>query len=320
MEDYREKYVKYKNKYLELKKELHNLYGGDYDKSLIEFIKSNYNNSSEIFFYLRNKFAKVITFENLDEFINYCLPNIKILMEFLYSKLSDESKIKPELSILSYATGSATVEALFGIYLKEIHNKTVKLIYVDPINNDVLINTYNIFSTITNIYYVKMLPTQLSLILSGKSNPKLLPRLIELYNFDIFMTNNPQNYIYDDILAKFNTYEDFRNSEYYRDEKYNGKYRGMPSDFFYDNQKQNYKLKLIYNLINIIKHPEEQIRTPMLWLLWENEINLTSIATIETSTRAILQQERKQNKWKIPEEYAISTIDNINKIFRIYDI
>ncbi len=55
----------------------------------------------------------------------------------------------------------------------------------------------------------------------------------------------------------------------------------------------------------------------MIWLLWENEINLTSIATIETSTRAILQKEEMQNKWKFPEEYAISTIDNINKIFRI---
>ena len=317
MEDYREKYLKYKNKYLELKKELYNLYGGDYDTTLIEFIKSNYNNYSEICIYLRHKFGKVITLENLDEFVSFCIPSIKNLMEFLYSKLSEESKIKSELSIFSYATGSATVEALFGIYLKEIHKKTVKLIYADPFDDKIIINNYKIFSSITNIYYLGSLSYQIDL-LGHKVNPKLISLLINLYNFDIFITNNPQNYIYDDILAQFNTYEEFKNSEYYRDAiNVYSKYKHMPSDNFSNKKNQDNKLKLIYNLINIIKSQEEQRRTPMLWILWENGIDLTSSATIETSIRVILQQEEKQNKWKIPEEYAISTVDNINKIFRI---
>ena len=55
----------------------------------------------------------------------------------------------------------------------------------------------------------------------------------------------------------------------------------------------------------------------MIWLLWEHELDISHPLHIEASIRTMLTDPEKQKKWNISPEYAISTINNINKIFKI---
>jgi len=310
--NYRNKYLKYKNKYLELK---NILYGGDYDDydiAVIEFIKLN-DYSSEIFSYFKYKFSQEVRRENFDEFIKFCLPNIKILMKFLYEKLSQESKHKETITIFSYATGTGIVESLFGLYLKIIHNKKVRLVYADPINNNDLINNYRIFNEPVINIYIGYLQVQIDRIKEQKANQALINMIKTTYSFDIFITNNPQEYIYDKIIDKYNSFDEFTTSNDYN---YPIKSKQF-EDLYYTRKIKNTKLKLIYDLINIVIQPEMQNKIPMCWLLWEPRFDISSLENIEKSLREILENDEYQRKWQITPNYAISTIIHINKIFTI---
>ena len=310
------KYLKYKNKYLKLK---YNLHGGDnFHQQLTTFIKTNYKNTSMIFRKFRIDFAKLyesmynketgwvdkVVEEKLDAYCDYCILNINLLVKFLYSKLSEESKKKPEITIFSYATGQATVEALFGLYLKEIYNKSVNLIYVDIVDTTNIISSYNIFTSIIRIYYdenehndLRMQLNSLSYIVKEEIKKK--------YNFDIFITNNPQSFNFQKIVIGFNTYEDY--SAVTNNNRY--------SQHFFNVMKNiNNNLQLILDLINVTTSSSEQKLIPMIWLLWEEELDLNDI---EASTIVIINTDKidVNPRWKIDSKYAISTIDNINNIF-----
>ena len=87
---------------------------------------------------------------------------------------------------------------------------------------------------------------------------------------------------------------------------------------FYDVRfSSNQKLKLIYKIINFVMPIEIQHSIPMIWLQWEPQLDLSDVTKIESSSRKLLEDDKLQKQWGILPEYVISTIDNINKIFRI---
>jgi len=55
----------------------------------------------------------------------------------------------------------------------------------------------------------------------------------------------------------------------------------------------------------------------MIWLQWDPELDLSDVSQIELSSRRMLENQECQAKWCILPEYVISTVDNINKIFKI---
>ena len=278
--DYQQKYLKYKNKYLELKKGLYNLYGGEYIDSLRTFLMKYYKSSpSELIFLLKRKFKKEINDENkeiVEEFIEFCIPQIITLMEFFYDKLSPESKHKENICIFSYATGSAFTEALFGLYLRERHGKTVNLLYCDVIDQHELIGEYKIFNKIFNLYslinYDIRLQIKTSEIHAKISNLKSI--FMRYFDFDIFISSDPQNVLYD---------------------------------------KTTIHLILIYLYILSIKKPDLNI--PMLWIVSDNSIEFSDKFALEESIINVFS--KYSHKYNIIPKYAISKIENINKIFKI---
>ena len=316
------KYLKYKNKYLNLKLK-YNLHGGDnFHQELTTFIKTHYKNSSMMMGKFKGEFTEKknatlygnmhnnfkssneVVEENLDDFFDFCILNINLLVKFLYSKLSEESKKKSDITIFSYATGQATVEAVFGLYLKEIYNKSVNLIYVDIVDTTNIISSYNIFTSIIRIYYdenehndLRMQLDSLSYIVKEEIKKK--------YNFDIFITNNPQSFNFQKIVIGFDTYEDY--SAVTNNNRY-------PLRMYNEMKNINNNLQLILDLINVTTSSSEQKLIPMIWLLWEEELDLNDI---EASTIVIINTDKidLNPRWKIDSKYAISTIDNINNIF-----
>ena len=332
------KYLKYKNKYLNLKLK-YNLHGGDnFHQELTTFIKTHYKNSSMMMGKFKGEFTEKknatlygnmhnnfkssneVVEENLDDFFDFCILNINLLVKFLYSKLSEESKKKSDITIFSYATGQATVEAVFGLYLKERYNKSVNLIYNDDVDNTDLISKYNIFTSIINIYYdgnsdhrrdtLRMTLDYLMLTQTDKSRSNLKYLLKDIknkYNFDIFITNNPEGYHFNNDVIDFDDYE-----HYLKEQITVNPMPLLPLISFIGKTKVNYNLKLILDLINVTKSSNEQKLIPMIWLLWEDDLDLNDI---ETSTIQILNLDQ-YGMWNIDSEYAISTVNNINEIFK----
>jgi len=278
--EYKQKYLKYKNKYLELKS---TLYGGEYIDSLREFLMKYYKSFySELIFILKKKFKKEINYENkeiVEEFIEFCIPQIITLMEFFYDKLTQESKDKPNICIFSYATSSAFIEALFGLYLRERHGKTVNLLYcdVDQYNHE-LIGEYKIFDKILNLY--RLINYDIRLKIKPSEIHKKIATFEQFYkkyfNFDIFISSDPQNYVYD------------------------------------INDSSKIHLILIYLYILLIKRGDLNI--PMLWIISDDSVDFSDKFTLEES---IINAFRKYPKYDITPIYSISIIENINKIFKI---
>ena len=251
------------------------------------------------------------------------MPFIKNLQEFLYMKLSEESKKKDLIKICSYATGSATVETLFAIYLKEVHGKKCDLIFADVIDTSELINSYRLFNNpVINIYFttadkdprMKFFAIE-KVVKKEEIKKKHTDILKNLYCFDIFITNNGQKYHFSMVHDKYSDFNTFYNSP---DNYYPKQISQREIEILYEIvHNANDKLKLIYKLINFLMPIDIQHSTPMIWLQWEPELDLSNVSQIELSSRRMLENVELQKKWKIPPEYVISTIDNINKIFKI---
>lgn len=310
--DYRKNYLKYKRKYLDLKTNRY-LKGGNIDAHIIEFIKKFYTGNAEIFRYFQDKYRKNPE-ENLEEFALFCLPSIKVLLQFLYDKLSEESKAKPEITIFSYATGTGIVEALFGLYLKVNYHKKIQLFYIEPLDRIDILKSYGIFDELINIIE-NIINSRISIINSEmleNENSRLLDKLIKLkiYNFDIFITNNPQGYIYN---TEFNIDFTMQYEDYMKQPLQPGIPR-IHRESFDLKKRNNNNLKLI---IDIFKYFTKSEQIPMIWLIWHSNLDLSSPITIETSLRKILTLPKLQEQWQIPPHLVISTVDKIHEIFKI---
>ena len=126
-----------------------------------------------------------------------------------------------------------------------------------------------------------------------------------MYNIDIFITSNPQGYIYN---IKYDmSYEDYKKSSLYLDI--------MPESYFYQYKKANSALRLMSRMFHLfIENPSN---IPMFWILWVNELDLSSHLTIKSSLESYLSIKENQEQWKIPQTLPISTIDKIDNILRI---
>ena len=308
--DYKEKYLKYKNKYLELKSRSDLiLVGGNIDNNIIEFIKKFYNEFAEIFYYFKGKYGREPK-DNLDEFAIFCVPGIKILLELLYDKLSPESKAKPVITIFSYATGTGIVESLFGLYLKYNYGKEVILSYVEIYDKIELIKSYNIFVIVNNIFG-SPIDFQLSIIQKQLKESGISPALDNLkrkhlYDIDIFITNNPQSYIYNTDL----------------DIDYDNDYQGeimkkIPEQIFITRKRNNKYLKLMKKIFDTFITQVHQ-NISMIWILWYPELDLSNKQSFQASLHYIATKYYEQ--WNIKPEFVISTIDKINKICKIPEI
>lgn len=321
MNNYYEKYNKYKNKYLLLKKNLKggtNLVGGTYVESITKFLLQNKENflKSEFYKYLIKKIRIYEEYKYDDtkysEFIGFCVPYIIKLNEYLYSKLSSTSKAKENITIFSYGTGNGIVETLFSLYLKIEYKKIISIVYFDIVDMSGTLGNYGIYNNIFGFYQLGIEPPQLMLthidllihgLKKGEDITKTKKGIFNTYlNFhdktsisiDLFITNNPQGYKYTSDKEMFEIPEAYRGS------RINNNIR-LETVFKY------IKLVLNYNKLN-----KDEI--PMLWIIWQNE-NL-DLDNFESTLKS-LPELIDPTFYDINPEYAISTINNLNEILRI---
>jgi hypothetical protein len=305
--NYFPKYLKYKNKYQNLKKNLinKNLVGGTYDDIICHFLLKHKESltTSEFFRFLLEKTQTQLD-DLSDANVRLYVPYIIKLNEYIYSKLSDESKAKSNITIFSYATGNGIVEALFALFLTRMHHKLVNIVYFDVFNFTELLRSYGVFNNIvgfnqrsTNI----LIQLQLRKLLSDDKPIEKLSNMYKKFpdnsdiSIDLFIANNPQGYKYNpkskiDKLPKM--YPEFRES----------------------NINININIRNVYNYIKILTTPEQQKSIPMLWFIWGRDIDMDKI---EESLKQIYDSEKIKKQYNINSQYALSTLDNINQIFEI---
>ena len=317
--NYHSKYVKYKNKYLSLKKNLiggffvkslHeappiNLIGGSYDDIVSQFLLKHKEslNTSEFFKFLLNKTETQLVDLN-PENVKIYLGYIQKLNDYIYSKLSDISKAKPIITIFSYSIGNGIVEALFALYLIHIHHKLVNIVYFDVFNFTELLKSYSVFTHIIGFHQkLTSLLIQLQLNKLLESQEKL-PKLSNMYkkfddntdiSIDLFIANNPQGYKY------------IPRSEIDKIPK-------IFPDFIENKENMNRNISNVYKYIQILTTPEQQQSIPMLWFIWGRDFNLDNI---EFSLKQIYDLPEIKEQYNINYQFALSTLNNINKIFEV---
>jgi hypothetical protein len=224
------KYYKYKYKYLNLKKQL----GGyeDIQKIFFETYVSFYYSSS-IRAYIEKIYGISIIDEKeiTDDYIICLIDILNIICEIFYNSMSEISKSRSHINILSYGTGVGFVEAYYALFLKLKYGKIVSLVMLEISNEYVKINMdyisngekiYNIVIDLTNdfieipehiidgkIIKKQLIPfrTQLSHIADciNKGN-SIHPKLITFYKhllIDIFFAFNPQDHKYNSLIKAF---------------------------------------------------------------------------------------------------------------------
>lgn len=320
MNNYYEKYNKYKNKYIMLKKDLKggkNLIGGAYALIIYKFLTQNKDNfiTSEFYKYLIKKIEIEQKYKYDDtkynEFIRLCIPYINKLNVYLYSKLSLTSKAKETITIFSYSTGNGIVETIFSLYLSIEHKKMISIVYFDIIDVTQTLRNYGVYKNIFGFYQLGLEPhlmlTHFNLLLhdlkEGKDILKTKKELFKIYlNFndgtpiliDLFITNNPQGYAYTSEKEFF----------------------GIPEEFSKQRRINNIRLEALFSYIKLVlsyNHLNKD-EIPMLWIIWQN-VNL-DLDKFESSLKS-LPELIDREFYNINSEYAISTINNINKILRI---
>jgi hypothetical protein len=141
----------------------------------------------------------------------------------------------------------------------------------------------------------------------GNGNSKLLNKCKELkwYNIDIFITSNPQNYIYN---IKYDmSYDDYKKSSL--------DLNILSETVFSQYKNENKSIRLMSLMFHLfIENPSN---IPMFWILWVDKLDLSSQLTIKSSLESYLSIEENQKEWEIPQTLPISTIDKIDKILRI---
>ena len=223
------------------------------------------------------------------DFINNCIKDIKLLCEYLYSKLSDESKVKPLITIFSLSIGNGIVESLFALYLKKVHTKEINLIYCDPYNLTPLLISYNIYNNIIGLY--QLLPAiEIQLLVVESTKLKLISNILLNNPIDIFITNNPYGYKYQNLDMP------------------------MPKEFLERKKQANLYIQIMHKyidkslLLNGLTE-EQKSKIFMIWLIWDyQEVNFENI---EESMKQIFE---KDKIFKINKEFAFSSITNLKQI------
>lgn len=318
MNAYYEKYNKYKNKYIMLKKDLKggkNLIGGAYALIIYKFLTQNKDNfiTSEFYKYLIKKIEIEQKYKYDDtkynEFIRLCIPYIIKLNEYLYSKLSLTSKAKETITIFSYGTGNGIVETLFSLYLNIEHKKMISIVYFDIIDVTQTLRNYGVYKNIFGFYQLGIEPHLMSLhfnlllhdLKEGKDITKkgLFKKYLNFLDgtpilIDLFITNNPLGYKYTSDKEIFEIPEEYKESRRINNIR-------LEALFLY------IKLVLSYNNLN-----KDEI--PMLWIIWQN-VNL-DLDNFESTLKS-LPELIDPKFYNINPEYAISTINNLNEILKI---
>jgi hypothetical protein len=301
--DYHSKYIKYKNKYLDLK----NQSGGSYEDIVSLFLLQHKESltNTEFFSFLLNNTNTQLSEIN-PENVKLYLPYINKLNEYIYSKLSDESKSKQTITIFSYSIGNGIVEALFALFLKQIHNKIhnkiVNIIYFDVYNFTELLRSYGVFNNIVGFNQRltnTIIQSQLNRLLN--EDHRKIQKLSDMYKkfldgsdifIDLFIANNPQGYKY------------FKKSDIDK----------TPLDFRDNKINNNTNIRNAYNYIKLLSTPEQQQSIPMLWFIWGIDFNMD---TIEETLKQIYISDKIFKQYNINSKFALSTLDKLNEIFEI---
>jgi hypothetical protein len=333
--DYKKKYLKYKKKYNNLK----NLYGGDLEEEKLIYLKKLIAQFITKNNYIYSNSMMGDYFRGVD--IAFVPEELFKLFKYLYKKLSEESRKKKVITIFSFSTGFGVVEILFALFLKIIHNKKCKMIFVEPFNPFIYpsykenIGEYNDLKTFFNHFNIDgeqvfdatvdllnedegLLNKRCDIMLMSKYKDnqflfdihpnikKICTYLRDSYDIDIFLSNNPQGFTF--------IQDYFTNSFYNSDDKI--KFKNDINMFKIHN---NNNLLFIYKFINMIKTKEEQKQIPVINILWNKQDgNGFNLDNIEDSLKYVVKHNiGAQDGWGIKEKDVVTTLDNINNIFKI---